>query len=520
MDSQTLVSGAVTIGVGALSGGITNAVAVWMLFHPHEPYKLGPFTLQGAIPKNKARLARSVGRVVGERLLTAEDLSRRLEAPTIRALFDRAVEGILEGILTREHGPLSESLGPDLVQAVRSSLPGMARQIAARFAEHARSPAFESSAARWIAQGREELADIPLSATLTPDRQVKLAAQVERWVGGLVDGDALAEPARRFILRQITLLEEDRQPLEDRIPPRLIGAVEQAIADYLPLALARVGDVLADPAARAQLQAALRDAFDHAVRELLLHERLVAKLVVTDKTLARLVDGFAGEGFDRFAAAFQGAEIRARMGAAIADGVRTYLRVPLGERIARLAPERRVALADSLTEGLLQTLRGLESRQALAHGVEQALDAAGRRTWGELIGALPPGAVAEAVGNALASEAGVARVEEALVTLAERLLDRPIGRPADWLGGETITRLRHGLSDAAWGWVHRQIPLVVEQLRVEEMVEEKVRSFSTLRMEEIVRNVTQRELDLIVNLGYWLGGLVGIVAFLVGLAFR
>ncbi|MFI5210133.1 MAG: DUF445 domain-containing protein, partial [Gemmatimonadales bacterium] len=365
MDSQTLISGAVTIGVGALSGGITNAVAVWMLFHPHEPVELGLFTLHGAIPKNKARLARSIGRVVGERLLTAEDLSRRLEAPAVRALFDRAIEGILEGILTRDHGPLSESLGPELVEAIRGALPGMARQMAARLAEYSRSPEFEATAARWIGQGREELADVPLSATLTPDRQAKLAAQVDRWVSGLVDGSGLAEPARRFILRQIEHLEDDRQPLEERIPPRLVGAVEQAIADYLPIALARMGDVLADPAARGQLQTALREAFDRAVRELLLHERLVAKLVVTDKTLARLVDGFAGEGFDRLATVFQGAEVRARIGAAIADGVRAYLRVPLGERIAKLTPERREALADSLTDGLLRTLRDVETREAL-----------------------------------------------------------------------------------------------------------------------------------------------------------
>jgi uncharacterized membrane protein YheB (UPF0754 family) len=44
-----------------------------------------------------------------------------------------------------------------------------------------------------------------------------------------------------------------------------------------------------------------------------------------------------------------------------------------------------------------------------------------------------------------------------------------------------------------------------------------VLGFSTQRMEEIVRNVTQRELDLIVRLGYVLGGLVGVVAFLVNL---
>ena len=46
-------------------------------------------------------------------------------------------------------------------------------------------------------------------------------------------------------------------------------------------------------------------------------------------------------------------------------------------------------------------------------------------------------------------------------------------------------------------------------------MDRQVLGFSTQRMEEIVRNVTQRELDLIVRLGYVLGGLVGVVAFLV-----
>jgi uncharacterized membrane protein YheB (UPF0754 family) len=45
------------------------------------------------------------------------------------------------------------------------------------------------------------------------------------------------------------------------------------------------------------------------------------------------------------------------------------------------------------------------------------------------------------------------------------------------------------------------------------MVEQKVLGFSTQRMEEIVRGVTQRELNLIVRLGYVLGGVVGVVAF-------
>jgi uncharacterized membrane protein YheB (UPF0754 family) len=152
--------------------------------------------------------------------------------------------------------------------------------------------------------------------------------------------------------------------------------------------------------------------------------------------------------------------------------------------------------------------------------VDRMLDAAERRTWGDLLGVVPPERLAGAAADALAGEAGRRWVEESVAQVAERLLARPIGRPADWLGGETTDALRAGLTNAAWEWVREQIPLVVAQIRVPEMVEQKVLGFSTQRMEEIVRNVTQRELDLIVRLGYVLGGLVGLVAFLVNLAVR
>src|SRR3990170_2983600 len=102
------LQGLVTVAVGAISGGVTNAVAVWMLFHPYERRGLGPFAIQGAIPKNKARLAKSIGKTVGERLLTEQDLSRQLGAPGLREAFDRAIAGFLVHALNTPRGALRE----------------------------------------------------------------------------------------------------------------------------------------------------------------------------------------------------------------------------------------------------------------------------------------------------------------------------------------------------------------------------------------------------------------------------
>jgi uncharacterized membrane protein YheB (UPF0754 family) len=67
---------------------------------------------------------------------------------------------------------------------------------------------------------------------------------------------------------------------------------------------------------------------------------------------------------------------------------------------------------------------------------------------------------------------------------------------------------------AIWNWLETQLPRFVEQLDIPAMVERKVLGFSTARIEEIIRGVTQRELTMIVNLGYLLGAMIGVLTFL------
>ena len=67
--------------VGAIIGLITNGIAIRMLFRPLYPVKIGKFTLPftpGLIPKEKPRLAHSIGQVVANQLVNAEVLEKGL----------------------------------------------------------------------------------------------------------------------------------------------------------------------------------------------------------------------------------------------------------------------------------------------------------------------------------------------------------------------------------------------------------------------------------------------------------
>ena len=79
--------------IGAIIGYCTNYIAVKMLFYPRNEVRVCghkvPFT-PGAIPKGKPRLAKTVGTVVANTLLTEEDIKEKILSPeTEEAVMDK-----------------------------------------------------------------------------------------------------------------------------------------------------------------------------------------------------------------------------------------------------------------------------------------------------------------------------------------------------------------------------------------------------------------------------------------------
>jgi uncharacterized membrane protein YheB (UPF0754 family) len=115
--------------------------------------------------------------------------------------------------------------------------------------------------------------------------------------------------------------------------------------------------------------------------------------------------------------------------------------------------------------------------------------------------------------RAARSERARAMAAEAVSQGAVTLLDRPIGRLDRWVPRDAAQRLVDAAAPAVWDQIIDKLPALLETVDIPAMVERKVLSFSTQRVEEIVRGVTQRELTLIVQLGYVLGGVIGALQF-------
>jgi len=507
----------VTVFIGSAAGGLTNLVAIWMLFHPHERRGLGIFKFQGAIPKNKPRLAKTIGRTVGQKLLSAEDLHQQLTAPGIQEAFDAAVGGFVTSALDTERGSIRDELPDRFLPEVDSTVDAIAHIIADRVVEYTSTDDFRIATAEFLTNTRERVADKSVGLILTGSRREAVRNRVEEWVAEAAASPELDRIVSEWLDRHLVSLAADATPLIERLPPSLVAAVEKEIQDYLPLAIDKMAGVLRNPEARGRIQGALHDLFERFVRDLMIHERIVARLVVTERTITKVLDNFEREGADQLGKLLDQPEMRDQVAKSVNDAVVSFLRKPMSDHMERLGAERIEGVKKTAAEYVTTIVRDPTTRRYGIDKLDQALQAAEGRTWGDLLQYIPPDQAADWVSEAMRDPKMRDWIAEGLRTALTALVDRRIGRPASLLPDGGVERISERLSPALWDWTQKQVPVVLETIDVQKMVEEKVLSFSLVRIEEIVRTTTQRELDVIVRLGWVLGAIVGCTAFAISL---
>jgi uncharacterized membrane protein YheB (UPF0754 family) len=227
--------------VGTAAGGLSDTVAIWLLFNPKQKR----FGFQGAIPKNQVRLAKSLGKTVGEKLVTPADLQTELARPELQRAFE---------------------------------------------------------------------------------------ARLTELIGDIIGSN---------------------EPLIDKVPPAVVTALEGALTSYLPDAMAKLGQFLGQPTTRAKMRSALHGLFDRFVNDLKFHERIFAKLMLTENKMETVLDTIETDGVEQLVALLDEPEIREEISKTIHDAILTYLQKPISDIIGNVAltkgPDAPAHLAHAMT---------------------------------------------------------------------------------------------------------------------------------------------------------------------------
>ncbi len=202
--------------LGALIGYVTNYIAIRMLFRPLRAWRVLGLRLPltpGIIPAKRGELARKMGDMVGEHLLTADDVGRAFAKQSVQNELRLAVTAKLGVFLDRELGPL-ETLVPDRFRPRFRELVDLVRGKLVRLIfDYLQSEGFESRLRDFLQRQGDQWLARDLGHILTPERYQLLQQHLDSKLSGFFQSPQLAATVGHYIDHKTEALFADERPL-------------------------------------------------------------------------------------------------------------------------------------------------------------------------------------------------------------------------------------------------------------------------------------------------------------------
>ena len=467
--NEVLLRAIVTIVGGALAGGLTNTIAIWMLFHPYRPPRFLGIRigfLQGAVPKNQARLATAIGGAVGKRLLTEEDLTRVLAEPEFREVFDSGLSRFLNDVLEVERGSVRDLLGPEVMAEAAPIIEDVLDHTISRIERHFHSADFAEAVEARASELADFVADQPVSDILVPGREAEIAAAVTGWLNTAASNDRFHRTVSRYLKDAATRLLRRDITIRDLLPPGMIPTMERAIAGYIPLVIKRLGSLLEQPGPRRRFEQVTRDLMRRFLSDLRFHQRVVARLVINEDTIGKVFRTIQSEGAERIAGMFREPEAEKATAKGISDAIGDLLDRPVADVLGEPDDPGVTETVDAIAKWFAALARDPSARDFLTEKLEAGLARVSERTWGELLEEVSPERVSKWVVTAVRTEVAETVYRDGVRRLASAALERPIGRPARLLPSGATVSIQKAASEPLWRGIQAQIPSVVTRLDI------------------------------------------------------
>jgi uncharacterized membrane protein YheB (UPF0754 family) len=110
--------------ISAFIHWLTIWMALKLLFHPRQPKKILGFTLHGVFPKRQRQIAESLGRIVGQELLSFSDIEKTITDPAnlekILPLAEAHIDNFLRNKLKETMPMISMFIGDKTINQLKT----------------------------------------------------------------------------------------------------------------------------------------------------------------------------------------------------------------------------------------------------------------------------------------------------------------------------------------------------------------------------------------------------------------
>jgi len=516
--------------VGAIIGYFTNWLAIKMLFRPLKPIYIGklklPFT-PGILPRERLRLADSVGETVSRELLTPEVFRTRLVEPALKTKIEQSVYVIIDEALNHDASTLLKSLAGEREVSKAPEDPGISALknfgsseagslVASSFNSIVGSVEFRTALSYAAGRTITEAGKIPLGSILPGDRVRGLA---ERFAGEWGERDK-----KKMIEAFVDRLLESSPSSGPLVSPRTLSPLAEAATRSLYASLLPIVEKILDSEA---VKSDLRNVGVDMIRRVIGRLGPIQRLIVTaanyEKTLADTMPETIRDVSGSIIGLLRGPDMENK----VVESVLAYLGTPRLSHSS--APLAGIFPIPELKRALELFFQGLELEKAsFAENVERRYASIAEKSLSELlpglseamVGSVEKGLTATRPADGARSRIGSDLLSRSLgdflLSYAEKIEGKTIGTVLS-LGEAERRRIARVVSDAVTQALASQSERLVEALDIQTMVVDKLNNLDMADIERIILKVVNDELTWITVLGGILGAFIGVIQSLLTL---
>ena len=512
--------------LGAIIGYVTNRIAIKMLFRPlTAKYFLGvrvPLT-PGVIPRNRFDLARTIGRMVSEQLLSPKALQEQLDIPEFRESLKRWIGERRRALMQRPIGSTGRNAvaedGPGDAAATAESSSSFPEELLEELlGAFLRSPQCAAMVQSLAVQATEGIGGKRISDITSAD---DLARFVHGNVLPAFRNEELGNTASEFVNNWIRDQLNQNKRLKEYLTPENLEAVQSLLRNNLPMATWLIFNWLRQPDMSQKLVQIGQEWVEDTVRQQGLLTRAILSLSGKKEEAIRDMPNIIGHLIDEAERSLTTPEMQDLIAEAV------------GVALDRISA-RRIRWLIGRNEQTIYWMADRATRQAFT-----ALAATSPATVREAAGAFYDKNSSSTLKDFAERTLGVqtAAVSGLTANLMLGYLTNPetpkqIGNLATQMGSngngawdgstttlgdvvplseETAERLDEYLASQLIGFLADQMPELSRIVDVEALVTNRIDSFEVKDVEDLVMSISGKHLRWINWFGAGLGAMIGLI---------
>lgn len=477
----------ISIIVGAVIGYITNWLAIKMLFRPHNKIEVFglpmPFT-PGLIPKERDRIAKSIGTTIGVHLLTSDVFTEVLSGDKVNGQLQTWIRDKINNLRNSDKtvSDLLTNLFGDKGELILSSVENKAAAfICTQLAK-------ETFIDKLI-----DFVEKKIFIKHKVDFQVLITEKVENFIKHLSASPELREGLEGIIASKLKELEKDDRAVSKAIPAELIDIIYTYVSSHKREIALGLGQLLKNPFIKMKLKAAIADIISQNTSK-------VVTVFFPPESIAQKV-------ISALEAYFENGENDDSILSVIKTLMDKILKTKVSNFFKEISGENKKQVLTHIVDASSDYILSNEVHRKVSDIINSKLIMSEQDIKENLLCLLK-----DKIGTLARTPEFNESIQKLIHEIIDAIKNTSVSNILEKADDNTISKIIEVLKDVYSSFIKNKLPKAIKALDISSIVEEKINSFDAIYVEELILEIASKELKAITWLGALLGGIMGLIS--------